>query len=178
MPDAVVVPGLMFGPATPLLMFAGDVAELAGAKVHRHSWTEKPPDIRAPGIEGWVRGQVAPVLDAVGGRPLLIAKSLGSHAAGLAAERSLPAVWLTPLLQKPWVVAALERATAPFLLVGGTADQAWDGSVARRLSPHVLEVPEADHGMYVPGPLTDSVAVLAQVVTAVEEFLAAVAWPS
>jgi hypothetical protein len=41
---------------------------------------------------------VASVLDAVGGAPLVIGKSLGSHAAALTAEHGLPAVWLTPLL--------------------------------------------------------------------------------
>ena len=70
------------------------------------------------------------------------------------------------------------RATAPFLLVGGTADELWDGDIARQLSPHVLEVEGADHGMYVPGPLTESIAVLSQVVVAVEEFLDAIGWPS
>jgi hypothetical protein len=178
MPDAVVVPGRLYGPGTALLMFAGDVADRRGAAVHRHSWSTEPPDPADAGVEDWVRGQVAPVLDAVGGRPLVIAKSLGTNAAALAAEHSLPAVWITPLLHQPSVVAALDRATAPFLLIGGTADKAWDGTVARRLSPHVLEVPEADHGMYVPGPLTDSVAVLGQVVAAVEGFLGAIAWPS
>ena len=53
---------------------------------------------------------------------MLIAKSLGTNAARLAADRSLPAVWLTPLLSTPWITAALGRATAPMLLVGGTAD--------------------------------------------------------
>ena len=77
----------------------------------------------------------------------------------------------------PWVADALGRATAPFLLVGGTADKLWDGDTARRLSPHVLEVEGADHGMYVPGPLTDSIAVLSRVVVAVEEFLDAIGWP-
>ena len=46
------------------------------------------------------------------------------------------------------------------------------------MSPHVLEVEGADHGMYVPGPLTESIAVLAQVVVAVEKFLDAISWPS
>jgi hypothetical protein len=41
----------------------------------------------------------------------------------------------------------------------------------------VFEVDGADHGMYVPGPLTDSIAVLAGVVSAVEEFLDAIDWP-
>jgi hypothetical protein len=86
-------------------------------------------------------------------------------------------VWLTPLLTVSWVAAALDRATAPFLLVGGTADAYWDGALARRLSPHVLEVEGADHGMYVPGPLTDSIAVLGGVVVAVAAFLDAIDWP-
>jgi hypothetical protein len=168
----------MFGPGAPLLMYAGDVAENRGASVHRHSWSEQWPSPAEPAIEGWVCDQAAAVVDAVGGHPLLIAKSLGTNAAALAADRSLPAVWLTPLLHQPWVAAALARATAPFLLVGGSADKAWDGPLARRLSPHVLEVADADHGMYVPGPLTESIAVLGRVVVAVEEFLQAVDWPA
>jgi hypothetical protein len=173
MPDAVVVPGGMFGPAAPLLMYAGDVAQHRGATVHRHWWTTEPqfdnPD--------FVRGELTGVLDRVGGRPLLIGKSLGTRAAGLAAERDLPAVWLTPLLTEPAVAAALGRATAPFLLVGGTADPAWDAALAARLTPHVLQVDDADHGMYVPGPLTASIDVLARVVVAVELFLTEIAWP-
>jgi pimeloyl-ACP methyl ester carboxylesterase len=85
-------------------------------------------------------------------------------------------VWLTPVLTAPWVVDALRRATAPFLLVGGTADKLWDSALARRLSPHVLEVADADHGMYVPGPLTASIAVLSQMVQTVEQFLDTINW--
>ncbi|WFE52239.1 alpha/beta hydrolase [Micromonospora sp. WMMD1155] len=177
MADAVVIPGGKFGPGAPLLMYAGDVAEQRGATVHRHSWSQEFPEFDQPGIQSWVSGEIAPLVDTVGGRPLLIGKSLGTNAAVIAAERSLPAVWLTPLLTMPWVVAALDRATAPILLVGGTADTFWDGDIARRLSPHVLEVEGADHGMYVPGPLTESIAVLGRVVVAVEEFLDAVDWP-
>jgi hypothetical protein len=175
--DAVVVPGRIFGPAAGLLMYAGAVAERRGATVHRHSWSQEPPKPFEPEVEGWVCGELVPLLDGLGGSPLLMAKSLGTNAAALAAERSLPAVWLTPVLTVPWMAAALGRATAPFLLVGGTADTFWDGSLARRLSPHVLEVESADHGMYVPGPLTDSIAVLGRVVVAVEEFLDTIDWP-
>jgi pimeloyl-ACP methyl ester carboxylesterase len=158
-------------------MYAGDVAEQRGATVHRYSWSQESPKFDEPEIEGWVSGEIAPLIDTVGGRPLLIAKSLGTNAAAIAAERSLPAVWLTPLLTLPWVADALSRASAPFLLVGGTADKVWDGDAAHRLSPHVLEVEGADHGMYVPGPLPESIAVLSRVVVAVEEFLDAISWP-
>lgn len=177
MPDAVVIPGRMFGPGAPLPMYAGDAAAGRGASVHRHSWSQQPPTEFGPQLERWVCDEIAPVLAQVGDAPLLIGKSLGTLAAALAAEQSLPAVWLTPLLAVPWAVAALERASTPFLLVGGTADSAWDSAIARRLTPHVLEIDNADHGMYVPGPLTDSIAVLAHVTVAVEEFLDAISWP-
>nr|MDT0657735.1 alpha/beta hydrolase [Micromonospora sp. DSM 115978] len=178
MPDAIVLPGRMFGPGAPLPMYAGDVAALRGARVHRHEWSVLPPRPSEPEVEGWVIAEARPLVDAASdGPPLLIGKSLGTNAAALAADRALPAVWLTPLLTTPWIVAALERATAPCLLVGGTADPSWDGATARRLSPHVFEVADADHGLYVPGPLTDSIAALGRMATAVEEFLADLGWP-
>jgi len=160
-----------------MLLYAGDVAEHRGATVHRHDWSEEPPKPFDKSVESWVQGEVAPRLDALDGAPLMIGKSLGTNAAALAAERSLPAVWLTPLLTTPWVVDALSRATAPFLLVGGTADSVWDEALANRLTPHVLSVEGADHGMYVDGPLTESVAVLGRMVERVESFLDTIGWP-
>jgi hypothetical protein len=185
MADAVVVPGGRYPPTAPLTWYAGDVAERRGATVHRYVWSGKPPvppNPRSKGwlpvsVEGWVDGEVTPLLNGIGGRPLLIGKSLGTVSAVVAADRSLPAVWLTPLLSLPLAAATLRRATAPYLLVGGTTDPYWDGALARQLSPHVLEVQDADHTMVVPGPLTESIAVLGPVVVAVEEFLETIAWP-
>ena len=128
MADACVFPRPMFGPPAPLPMYARDVAERRGAAVHRHSWTEAPPDEFGPSLIGWVRGQVTPVLERVGGQPLMIGKSLGSLSAVVAAERKLPGVWLTPLLAFPWARDALAAATAPFLLIGGTAPRCEPGS--------------------------------------------------
>jgi hypothetical protein len=93
-------------------------------------------------------------------------------------RRGLAAVWFTPLLTDQPTVAALHRATAPCLLVGGTADELWDGAVARSVTPHVVEVAGADHGMFVPGGLAGSAAGLGQVITAVERFLDQVVWPA
>jgi hypothetical protein len=177
----VVVPGGRNGPRAPLLMFSADAAEARGARVWPISWTrpEDPVDLAPGEREPWVLSQVEPVLDELGdgGASLLIGKSLGSFAAAATARRKLPAVWLTPLLTDEPAVAALRRATAPCLLVGGTADPFWNGPLARQLSPHVLEIEGADHGMYVPGPLASSAAVLGRVATAVEEFLDGVLWP-
>lgn len=107
----------------------------------------------------------------------VVGKSLGSAAAPLVAERGFSAVWLTPLLTDPQVVAGLRATRAPFLLVGGTSDALWDGKVARDLTPFVLEVDGADHGMEVPGPLAASAAVLGQVATRIEQFLDETVWP-
>jgi len=182
---AVILPGGLYGPHAPLLMYASDAAEARGARLRHVSWTgPDDPSRLEPSARGpWVLGQVTPVLDQLVSDwpdvpPLLIAKSLGTLAAPLAGDRRLPAIWLTPNLRSTWFTDALRRATAPFLLVGGTADSVWDGDQARQLTPHVLEVPDADHGMYVPGRLAASAAVLGQVATAIEDFLdASVWWP-
>jgi hypothetical protein len=173
---AIVLPGARNGPHVPLLTYAADAAHARGARIRRVYWDPPydPDETPLAAAGPWVGHQVP----AISGLPLLIGKSLGTHAAGAAAEHGLPAVWLTPLLTFDWIVDALRRATAPALLVGGTADRYWDGGLARRLSPYVLEIDGADHGMYVPGPLANSATVLGQVVTAVEDFLDDTVWPA
>lgn len=172
--EAVVLPGGSNGPHAPLLTYAADAAAARGARVRHVEWTPAYDPSTRPLAEAgpWIEAQV-PRLPG-----LLIGKSLGTLAASVAARDGLPAVWLTPLLATEWTVDALRRATAPFLLVGGTADPHWNGALARELTPHVLEVAGADHGMYVPGPLAASAAVLGRVATAVESFLDDEVWPA
>lgn len=177
---ALIIPGMRFGPHVPLLAYAYRAAEIRGAHIVPLSW---PPlsGKSAADLGPWVAEQVSSAIDRLAelkpvSKPLLIGKSLGSHAAAVAAERALPAIWLTPLLQYPTVCRALQRASAPFLLVGGTADPAWDGQAARSLSDHTLEVPGADHAMHVPGPVAASAAVLGQVADAVEHFIDQAVW--
>lgn len=81
-------------------------------------------------------------------------------------------------MHRPEVVEGIRRASAPCLLIGGTADSSWRPSLARELSPHVFEVEGADHGLRVPGPLARSAAVLGEMATAVESFLDRVLWPA
>jgi len=172
----------MFGPYQPLLFYAGEAAQSRGATVEFLDW--RPPASIDPPTDSvqrqaWVLDEVAPVLDRLGGTPLLIGKSLGSYAAELAARRRLPAVWYTPLLLDDRVVASLRSATEPFLLIGGTADvHAWHGDLARSLTPYVCQIEGADHGLAVPGPVAGWATVLGEVTAAVERFLDDVVWPS
>jgi pimeloyl-ACP methyl ester carboxylesterase len=174
--SAIVVPGGGHGSCVPLLMYAAGAARARGAHVRGVEWDPPYDPNRSPleTVGPWVARQIPPLC----GRPLLIGKSLGTVAASIAAERRLPAVWLTPLLTVDWVLGALRRVSAPVLLVGGTADKYWDGRLARERSPHVLEVEGANHGTYTPGRLANAAAVLGRVVTAVEDFLDDTVWPA
>ncbi len=179
-----MLPGGRYGPHTPLLSYAAEAAEARNADVWPVEWTQpqEAEDLsdaeRGPRVLRHVTG---PLAEAARGRAssdvLIIGKSLGVFAAPLAAEHRWPAIWLTPDLGSTHLVEVLRRRRAPFLLVGGTADQQWHGQIARGLTPHLLEVEGADHGMQLPGPLAASAVVLGQVATAVETFLDAVVWP-
>lgn len=171
--DVLVVPGRMYGPHAGMLLYAAFAAQERGARIRTMTWPDDPPLPDDPAAGAWVCGQVDQHL---GQASLVIGKSLATLATPLVAERGVAAVWLTPLLTLDGVADGLRRATAPRLLVGGTADSAWDGAIARRHSPYVLEVEGADHGMRVPGPLANSTAVLGRMVTAIEQFLDDVAW--
>jgi pimeloyl-ACP methyl ester carboxylesterase len=170
---AVLVPGAGYTAQGPLLAYARLAVERRDAQARVIDWS--PPDLEDPSKQlAWVCSQVRDVLGP--DRAVLIGKSLGTLAATLAAERDLPAIWLTPLLHRPDVVEAIAMATHPPLLVGGTHDRAWDGTRARRLSPHVLEIPDADHALYVPGSVRRTAIAAGRVAEAVEQHLDSHVW--
>jgi predicted alpha/beta-hydrolase family hydrolase len=191
---AVLAPGGNSDTDTPLLTFAARAARARGALIHPLDWGYGPEELLREfrpvprgtvprGVKATVVMRMESALDDLGrsrtGPVVVIGKSLGSAAASVVAGRGVPAVWFTPLLAEAEVAAALGRATAPCLLVGGTADSEWwDGDVARSITPHVTEIEGADHGLYLPGPLAASAAVLGEVATAVERFLDDVVWRS
>ncbi|MFI9328695.1 alpha/beta hydrolase [Kitasatospora sp. NPDC052868] len=183
---AVIAPGRIYGPGTSLLMFNREAVARRGAFMYPVEWELGTGDLFADDVDDMITERVTAAVKAVASagasETVIIAKSLGTRAAPVAAEFKLPAIWFTPFLASAPVaektIAALRRSTAPFLLVGGTADEFWDGDLARSLTPHVLEIENADHSMFVPGPLRDSAAVLGEVATAVERFLDDVVWPS
>jgi hypothetical protein len=172
--SAVVAPGGGYGPDGPLLMYARLAVERRGGQVLPIAWRLTPGgDVgqHRRQVASQVESAVAEITAATGAAPLVIGKSLGSLAAPVAADRGLAAVWFTPLLTDEPTAAALRRTSDPCLLVGGTGDQFWDGTVTRSLPAEIVEIDGADHGMFVPGPLANSAAVVGQVTTAVETFL-------
>ncbi|MGL5851159.1 MAG: hypothetical protein ACRCZD_10315 [Phycicoccus sp.] len=174
----VLVPGHEYGPQAPLLDLAGEAMRDIGAVVETVSWTV-PEGLLDIGPEPFVRTHIAAALHRLAAtrptaRPVLLAKSLGTYAAACAAERELPAVWMTPILGDPAVVAAIASNPAPALLVCGTRDRHWVPEAAATTGKAVLTIDGGDHGLRPPGPLRVYTDALGTVGTAVEEFLAQV----
>lgn len=167
---AIVLPGSGYSPAHPLLEFGRQALLQHGWTVQQVWWDQ--PDTEELEPEDWVTAHAVAALDAEDAeRFLLMGKSLGTMAAGVAASRDLPAVWLTPLLTRPRCVEWLRQATQPALLVGGSADPTWDGELASRLSDDVLELPEATHLCHVPNDAVRSAELHVEVARAVDAFL-------
>ncbi|GAA3226950.1 hypothetical protein [Nonomuraea helvata] len=169
---AVLLPGGAYVPARPLLHFARVVLVQHGWTVQEVWWEPPAGDVFAE-REAWAveRAREAVAAESAA-QVLLVGKSLGTLAAPIAAERGLPAIWLTPLVTFDSVVGALRRSEAPTLLVGGTADKSWDGEVARGLGHPYLEVPDANHGMEIFGDPVASARALTDVTEAMHRFVA------
>lgn len=103
--------------------------------------------------------------------PVIIAKSLSTYAAALAAERKVPAIWLTPLLHVEPIAEAITRNPAPALLVGGTRDRSWLPHVAEETGKTLLTIEGGDHSLRPPGPLRAYTDALGAIGTAMEAFL-------
>jgi hypothetical protein len=167
---AVVLPGVRYFSQAPLLWFAREAAQADG-------WSVLELSERAPPDEepfAWMRDRAERALDSASEADIVvvIGKSLGSAAAPLVAERRLAAVWLTPLLVRPDVLAALRAARAPALLVGSSADPTWsDGEQPGSASVEVLELEGLDHSLQVEGDPLASLDVLRTVIERIGDFL-------
>jgi len=176
---AILLPGGgWYTAARPLLHQARAVLLRHKWTVREVWWTPPRPVSSPPWPDGeeWVAWVAEQATKALAGetaeRLLFVGKSLGSLAASLAAERGIPAIWLTPVLIEPALVAALENATAPTMLIGGTADSLWDSAVARRIGHPYLEVPHADHGMETDDDPINSAEILKRVTIEMDSFVA------
>lgn len=170
---AVVVPGRGYPPAAPLTFFTGFVLLRQGWSV-RQVWWDPPSYESDEQTLEWVSAEVEPALP-TSGPVLVVGKSLGTWAAPLAAKRGLPAIWFTPILDVPAIADAIGANPAPQLLVGGTADDLWNRDIARDLAGTgcaVLEVPDADHVLMIPGDPVRGVEAHAEVMRTLDAWLA------
>jgi hypothetical protein len=100
---------------------------------------------------------------------VVLGKSLGTYAAGWAADNGVPAIGLTPLLIDQSCAEDITRSTAPAMLVAGTADLTWDDAAAERTGKQIVRLAGADHGFQT-GDWRAEVEILREVAEAVEAF--------
>lgn len=171
---ALLLPGRAYSPDAPLLWFARMAAAQHGFTVQQ-VWWDTTDHSASTDFEAFVRREVEQALaDEDADHVVLIGKSLGTRAAGYAAERGLDAIWLTPLLVEPTVAEAIAANPGRQLLIGGFADELWHPGVAAELREagcEVLEVPDADHAMCAPGDVVRSARIQAEVAEAIHFWL-------
>ena len=170
----VVLPGMQYTTQAPLLWFAREVAAARGWSVL------EVLDSLPEGAEpfAWARDRARRALDYVASATELavVGKSLASGAAGLVADRVLPAVWLTPLLDQARVVDDLSRAPRPALLIGGSADETWrPDALADSGLLQIVQLDGLDHSLQRPGDPPASLGALRAVTERIDAFLGEIA---
>jgi hypothetical protein len=165
----VLLPGARYPTRAPLLWFAREVAIARGYGVLEV--LDEPP----PGEDpfAWVRDRAERALaHEPSAHDVVIGKSLASDVADLVAERELPAVWLTPLLDRQRVLSGLAAATRPTLLVGSSADPTWrKDAVTDSVMVQFEELAGLDHGLQLPGDALVSLKALRTVTKRIDRFL-------
>jgi hypothetical protein len=167
---AVLLPGMQYTTQAPLLWFAREVAAARG-------WSalevlDSLPDGAEP--FAWARDRGRRALDHVSdrGEVVVVGKSLASGAAGIVADRVLPAVWLTPLLHAQRVADDLSRAARPALLIGGSADETWvPDALADSGLLQVVQLDGLDHSLQRAGDPAASLGALRAVADRIDRFL-------
>jgi hypothetical protein len=173
----VVLPGRGYAPSAPACAYAGYALLAAGWRV-RDVWWDPPANglLSIDDEVEWVGDQLASATADVTGPVFVVGKSLGTYAARLAAERSYPAIWLTPVLTEPALVEAIRANPARQLLVGGTEDRLWDADVAASLAADRCDVLQLDgltHGLVDPADPVRSAEALVESTRAMVRFVAA-----
>jgi hypothetical protein len=167
----IVLPGTRYTPDAPLLFFAAEVALGRGWDVRQAWWDVPHFDTEAEEL-AWVGAELDAALEGHDGRVLVVGKSLGTLAAGRAAELRLDAAWLTPLLTEADVAGPLLSYPARQLVLIGSEDEFLDRDVLDALPGEHLLVP-GDHVLRVPGDPAAMVAGHGRFVRAFDAWLAA-----
>lgn len=165
---ATILPGRAYTTLGPLLHFSIMLLQDRGWTTREVAWEDG--DRTTPEA---ATAQAVHEIAAVSARThLIVAKSLGTLVLPEAVDRDLPGVWLTPVLERAEVAAAVRALTAPSLVVGGTADELWDPTLTAGPGARVLEIEGADHSLELGTDVDRSLAALRQVVDAMASFVA------
>jgi predicted alpha/beta-hydrolase family hydrolase len=177
----VVLPGLRYTCDKPLLYYATQALVTRGADVLQVWADYTRPEVQNLGQADqtlWIAEDARAAIDAGRAqrpvsRLVLVGKSIGTLVmAILLSQENNPqpaaTIWLTPLLQIPFVAQALHGLQAPALVAGGTSDSTFDLQAVRQLEslPHIqlLQVEGGNHSLESVGDPQRSIAALSRLV--------------
>lgn len=148
----LVLPGMNFPISMPLLFMPSIALADAGWTVWHASWDltdiAQDDDALWDAVNTAASDLAGAAGTSEGGTTVILGKSVGTLASRWVAGADLPAVWLTPLVREKGVAECMTAATAPALLIGGTADRSWDPVAANAATTHIVEIADADHALY------------------------------
>lgn len=181
----IVLPGGGYGPQGPALRFPVLALEQRGfCESMVVTYPSIPVGTTDTGtlLTDAIAEQVLPTLHGTSADEVVfVAKSLGTRAlAGLCSrmpsDRSMAALWLTPLFEVPEVRDRAAASDIRSLIVAGSADPYHDqfgfDSVAAALDASTLLVPDADHALEIPGDVQATIRAMESLSRAVLEFTA------
>jgi hypothetical protein len=178
---AVVFPGLRYNCDKPLLYYTSQALAMRGIDILQ-SWI----DYNQAEMESlsqtdltlrMVSDAQAMLTTGLQARPykklILVGKSIGTLVMAFILSQELPlkianTIWLTPLLQIPFVTATIQNLTTPAIVAGGTSDTTFDPASVALLDglPNLsfLCVEGANHSLEIPGDPRRSLTAISDLV--------------
>lgn len=178
---AVVFPGLRYSCDKPLLYYTSQTLVARGVDVIQ-AWVDyNQPDLKSLSQTDLTLRMVSEAqlilqagIQAHQYQSLILAgKSIGTLIMAFILSQEPPlkiasTIWLTPLLQIPFVTTTINNTTTPALVVGGTADPTFDPpsvTLLERLpNLSLLSVEAANHSLEIPADPRRSLGALSSLV--------------
>jgi predicted alpha/beta-hydrolase family hydrolase len=178
---AVVLPGLRYNCDKPLLYYTSQAHAARGMDVLQVWVDYTRPDITSLSQSDQTLRMVSDAQSALQAgvrtrqykRLILAGKSIGTLIMAFLLSQDCQlditaTIWLTPLLQIPFVSAAIQKTIAPAFIAGGTADSTFDPASVALLEkmPNItlLRVQGGDHSLEIPNDLNRSLIALCDLV--------------
>jgi hypothetical protein len=168
---AVVLPGVGYTADRPLLVWAAEILAEHGWHVEAVRWEVNEAAQQDPyGFTAHALEQAFAATPPASQR-LIVAKSFGTMTIPWAERTQTPGIWLTPILTDPKIRRSLARTTKQDLLIGGSADDFWDGGRKSEAAGTFMEIPDANHSLLIPNNWRASLEAHAQIFARIEAFL-------
>lgn len=144
--SALLLPGANYTTQAPLLYWSVAALLSAGWRVGAAEWEDSDREFANP-YELIDRAFELHASEASTQPDLVVAKSLGTLALPRCISGGIAGVWLTPLLNKTEVAAALLSADRRHLAIGGTKDRHWMPETVEGTNAKMIAFDNVDHAL-------------------------------